>query len=250
MSIKSSVKFIRKRNNVLVEFDPERIVGAIFKAAKSVGGTDVETAGRIASKVVSYLEIVYKDGGYPTVETVQDLVEKILIEEGHAKTAKAFILYRQQHSEIRKTKELFEEANKLLDQYINQDDWKVNENSNMTYSLQGLNNYISTAFTTHYWLHKIYPSDIRDAHTTARIHVHDLGLLSVYCCGWDLKALITEGFRGAPGKIESNPPKHLRTALGQIVNFFYTLQGESAGAQAFARVKRREHRLSLVLTHT
>lgn len=234
MQLKSTVKFIRKRNNVLVEFDPSRIATAIFKAVESVGGNDRDTADRVASKVVSYLEIVYKDGGNPSVETVQDLVEKILIEEGHAKTAKAYILYRQQHTEIRKTKELFTEANKLLDNYISKDDWKVNENSNMTYSLQGLNNYISTSFTTHYWLHKIYPRHIQEAHEKGALHIHDLGLLSVYCCGWDLKALLTEGFKGAPGKIESKPPKHFRTALGQIVNFFYTLQGEAAGAQAFS----------------
>jgi len=129
---------------------------------------------------------------------------------------------------------LFQEANKLLDQYINKDDWKVNENSNMSYSLQGLNNYISTSFTTRYWLNKIYPEHVRSEHASGSMHIHDLGLLSVYCCGWDLKELILEGFKGAVGKIESAPPKHFRTALGQIVNFFYTLQGEAAGAQAFS----------------
>jgi ribonucleoside-triphosphate reductase len=220
---------------VLVEFNPQKIADAIFKAVQSVGGSDRLLAEKISDKVIGYLEILYKDGGYPSVESVQDLVEKILIEEGHAKTAKAYILYRQSRSELRKSKEVFSEANKLLDQYLTRDDWKVNENSNMTYSLQGLNNYISTAFTKHYWLNKIYPQYVRDAHDKGDIHIHDLGLLSVYCCGWDLKKLLTDGFRGAPGKIESKPAKHLRTALGQIVNFFYTLQGESAGAQAFSR---------------
>jgi len=234
MEVKSSIKFIRKRNNVLVEFNPKKISNAIFNAAKSVGGTDNEASDKISAKVVSYLEIVYKNGNYPSVEIVQDMVEKILIEEGHAKTAKAFILYRQQHNQIRKTNELFSEANKLLDQYINKSDWKVNENSNMSYSLQGLNNYISTSFTTHYWLNKIYPIHIQENHASGSLHIHDLGLLSVYCCGWDLKDLLTNGFKGAPGKIESSPPKHFRTALGQIVNFFYTLQGEAAGAQAFS----------------
>ncbi len=234
MQSASSIRFIRKRNNVLVEFNPQKIADAIFKAVQSVGGTDRTMAERIAAKVVGYLEILYKDGGYPSVESVQDLVEKILIEEGHAKTAKAYILYRDRRSEVRRAKEVFNEANKLLDNYLMRDDWKVNENSNMTYSLQGLNNYISTAFTTHYWLNKVYPAAVREAHEKAEMHIHDLGLLSVYCCGWDIKKLLTDGFRGAPGKIESKPAKHLRTVLGQIVNFFYTLQGESAGAQAFS----------------
>ena len=234
MQSASSIRFIRKRNNVLVEFNPQKIADAIFKAVQSVGGADRTMAERIAAKVVGYLEILYKDGGYPSVESVQDLVEKILIEEGHAKTAKAYILYRDRRSEVRRAKEVFNEANKLLDNYLMRDDWKVNENSNMTYSLQGLNNYISTAFTTHYWLNKVYPGAVREAHEKAEIHIHDLGLLSVYCCGWDIKKLLTDGFRGAPGKIESKPAKHLRTVLGQIVNFFYTLQGESAGAQAFS----------------
>ncbi|HSA33651.1 MAG TPA: anaerobic ribonucleoside-triphosphate reductase, partial [bacterium] len=234
MQSASSIRFIRKRNNVLVEFNPQKIADAIFKAVQSVGGSDRTMAERIAAKVVGYLEILYKDGGYPSVESVQDLVEKILIEEGHAKTAKAYILYRDRRSEVRRAKEVFNEANKLLDNYLMRDDWKVNENSNMTYSLQGLNNYISTAFTTHYWLNKVYPAAVREAHEKAEMHIHDLGLLSVYCCGWDIKKLLTDGFRGAPGKIESKPAKHLRTVLGQIVNFFYTLQGESAGAQAFS----------------
>jgi len=234
MQTRSSIRFIKKRNNVLVEFNPQKIADAIFKAVQSVGGSDRGMAEKISDKVVGYLEILYKDGGYPSVESVQDLVEKILIEEVHAKTAKAYILYRSRRSELRKSKEVFSEANKLLDQYLLRDDWKVNENSNMTYSLQGLNNYISTAFTKHYWLNKIYPQYVRDAHDKGEVHIHDLGLLSVYCCGWDLKKLLTDGFRGAPGKIESKPAKHLRTALGQIVNFFYTLQGESAGAQAFS----------------
>ncbi len=234
MQSRSSIRFIRKRNNVLVEFNPQKIADAIFKAVQSVGGNDRVLSEKIADKVVGYLEILYKDGGYPSVESVQDLVEKILIEEGHAKTAKAYILYREKRAELRRSREVFNEANKLLDNYLTREDWEVNENSNMTYSLQGLNNYISNAFTKHYWLHKIYPQEVREAHERADFHIHDLGLLSVYCCGWDLKKLLLDGFRGAPGKIESRPAKHLRTALGQIVNFFYTLQGESAGAQAFS----------------
>ena len=122
----------------------------------------------------------------------------------------------------------------LVENYLKQLDWKVNENSNMTYSIQGLNNYIASEISKNYWLNKVYPADIRNAHISGDIHIHDLNIISVYCVGWDLKDLLTEGFRGVKGKIESAPPKHFRTALGQIVNFMYTMQGEAAGAQAFS----------------
>lgn len=122
----------------------------------------------------------------------------------------------------------------LVENYLKQLDWKVKENSNMTYSIQGLNNYIASEISKNYWLNKVYPADIRNAHISGDIHIHDLNIISVYCVGWDLKDLLTEGFRGVKGKIESAPPKHFRTALGQIVNFMYTMQGEAAGAQAFS----------------
>lgn len=122
----------------------------------------------------------------------------------------------------------------LIDNYLNQLDWKVNENSNMSYSIQGLNNYIASEISKQYWLNKIYPTDIKNAHINGDIHIHDLNIISVYCVGWDLKDLLTEGFKGVKGKIESSPAKHFRTALGQIVNFMYTMQGEAAGAQAFS----------------
>ena len=122
----------------------------------------------------------------------------------------------------------------LVDRYLKQLDWKVNENSNMSYSVQGLNNYIASQISKTYWLNKVYPENIRLAHVNGDIHIHDLNMISVYCVGWDLKDLLLEGFRGVPGKLESSPPKHFRTALGQIVNFMYTMQGEAAGAQAFS----------------
>ena len=122
----------------------------------------------------------------------------------------------------------------LVDNYLKQLDWKVNENSNMAYSIQGLNNYIASEISKNYWLNKIYPTDIKNAHLNGDIHIHDLNIISVYCVGWDLKDLLTEGFTGVRGKIESAPAKHFRTALGQIVNFMYTMQGEAAGAQAFS----------------
>jgi anaerobic ribonucleoside-triphosphate reductase len=174
------------------------------------------------------------DRRIPTVETIQDLVEKILIDNGYARVAKAYILYRNQHEALRNAKKLLSGAVEMVDDYIGKVDWRVNENSNMGYSLQGLNNHISSLISSHYWLNKIYPREIKHAHVEGDFHIHDLGLISVYCCGWDLKDLLIKGFKGAYGKVESRPAKHFRTALGQIVNFFYTLQGEAAGAQAFA----------------
>ncbi|MBF0217532.1 MAG: ribonucleoside triphosphate reductase [Candidatus Omnitrophica bacterium] len=230
----TDIKYIRKRDGRLEDFDPGKIEKAIFGAAKAVGGEDIEKARKITHQLVSYLEVLYKGDRIPTVENVQDLVEKILIETGHAKTAKAYILYREQHAKLRQTKELLSDAVNMVDSYIQQKDWRVKENANMGYSLQGLNNFISTAVSNKYWLDRIYPRDVAEKHLSGEIHIHDLGSISAYCCGWDLKDLLSRGFGGAYGKVESKPPKHFRVALGQIVNFFYTLQGEAAGAQAFS----------------
>lgn len=227
------IKKIIKRDGRIVDFDQERIVNAIFKAAKAVGGEDRRLAAELSIQVVSILIEKYDDT-IPTVEDVQDVVERVLIENGHARTAKAYILYRRQHQEMRAFRDLMINTEKMINEYVNVEDWKVNENSNMSYSLQGLNNHIISAATSRYWLEKVYPEEIREAHKSGDIHIHDLGLLAPYCCGWDLGDLLTHGFGGVPEKMESAPPKHFRTALGQIVNFFYTLQGEAAGAQAFA----------------
>lgn len=226
--------FIRKRDGRIVPFNPEKITDAVYKAAQAVGGSDRNTAKTICDSLVGILNIIYKDGRTPTVENVQDLVEKMLIERGHAKVAKAYILYREQHRKIREGKSLLTEGLELIESYLDRSDWRVNENSNMSYSLQGLNNHIATAVTAKYWLERIYPPEIRNAHVNCDFHLHDLGLLSAYCVGWDLRDLLLKGFGGVPGKVESRPARHFRSALGQVVNFFYTLQGESAGAQAFA----------------
>ena len=228
------IEFIRKRDGRLVPYVEEKISQAIIKAVQSVGGTDFDRAIDITRQVGGILSVLYKDDRVPTVENVQDLVEKILIENGHAKTAKAYILYRKQHESLRKTREFMRESIESIDSYLVREDWRVSENANMGYSLQGLNNHIAANITSNYWLNKIYPDDIAAAHRNGEFHIHDLGMLSVYCCGWDLKDLLLKGFTGAYGKVQSAPPKHFRTALGQAVNFFYTLQGEAAGAQAFA----------------
>lgn len=230
----TDIKFIRKRDGRLEPFDPNKIETAVFGAAKAVGGENKAKAQEITRQAVSFLEVLYKGDRVPTVENVQDLVEKILIENGHAKTAKAYILYREQHSKLRQSKALLSDALNMVEDYIQQKDWRVKENANMGYSLQGLNNFISTAVSNKYWLDRIYSKEVAERHLEGDIHVHDLGSISAYCCGWDLKDLLIRGFGGAYGKVESKPPKHFRVALGQIVNFFYTLQGEAAGAQAFS----------------
>jgi len=224
---------IRKRDGSVVLFNTNKITEAIWKAVKSVGGRDREKAKYLSDIILKKLKEKYGDFGIPEVEEVQDLVEKVLIEEGHAKVAKSYILYRRSHEELRNIKGLFDTIEAVED-YIGLNDWMVKENSNMGFSLQGLNNYISTKIVSNYWIRRIYPEAVRKAHESANIHVHDLGTLGAYCVGWDLKDLLLTGFRGVKGKVASKPPKHLRTALGQIVNFFYTLQGESAGAQAFS----------------
>lgn len=224
---------IKKRGGQVVSFNQEKITIAIFQAAKAVGGSDLERAKKLSDQVVRVLEEKYP-GQVPTVEDTQDIVEKVLIENGHAKTAKAYILYRQQRAEIRDFQSLMVNTAKMVEEYVSQDDWKVKENSNMNYSLQGLNNHIISAITSKYWIEKIYHAKIRAAHESGDMHIHDLGLLAPYCCGWSLEDLLVKGFRGAPQKVSSAPPKHFRTALGQLINFFYTLQGEAAGAQAIA----------------
>ena len=224
---------IRKRDGSVVPFQKEKITEAIWKAVKAVGGNDKERAKEISNILIQNLKEKFGELGIPDVEDVQDLVEKTLIEEGHAKVAKAYILYRQSHEELRNIKGLFDTI-EAVDDYIGLNDWMVKENSNMGFSLQGLNNYISTKIISNYWTRRIYPEAIRNAHESGDIHIHDLGTLGAYCVGWDLKDLLLVGFKGVPGKVSCAPPKHFRTALGQITNFFYTLQGETAGAQAFS----------------
>jgi ribonucleoside-triphosphate reductase len=227
------LKFVRKRDGRLEPFDQERITNAIWKAAKAVGGKDRELAKKLSDQVVAELKKRFGEDGVPTVEEIQDVVEKVLIENGHARTAKAYILYRKQHQDIRELAALLSQAD-LVDQYLEMEDWRVKENSNMSYSLQGLNNYLSSTVIAKYWISRIYPPNIAEAHFSGDFHIHDLGVLGPYCVGWDIKDLLLTGFGGVPGKIESTPAKHFRTALGHVVNFFYTLQGEAAGAQAFS----------------
>jgi ribonucleoside-triphosphate reductase len=227
------IRKIKKRDGKTVDFNPVKITEAIWKAAQAVGGKDYKKAAELTDRVMALLEKDLKRSEIPTVEQVQDIVEKVLIEDGHAKTAKAYILYRKQHQDMREIGGLLKDID-VVDGYLSMMDWKVNENSNMAYSLQGLNVYATESIISHYWLNKIYPPEIGEAHTKGSYHIHDLGTLGSYCVGWDLKDILLLGFRGVSGKIESKPAKHFSTALMQVVNYLYTLQGEAAGAQALS----------------
>jgi anaerobic ribonucleoside-triphosphate reductase len=222
---------ILKRDGRLVAFDSRKISQAILGAGRATGEFSEEIAHSLTSRVLALAQCMLP-ASVPTVEKIQDLVEETLLASPFKKTAKAYILYRDQHARIR---EMVQQADvDLIDHYLQRSDWKIKENSNMAYSLQGLNNYIAGHVSEIYWLNKIYPAEVREAHTSGSLHLHDLGLLSVYCVGWDLQDLLRSGFRGVPGKAASRPARHFRAILGQIVNFFYTLQGEAAGAQAFS----------------
>ena len=224
-------KFIKKRDNSVLPFEAKKITNAILNAGKATGEFDHPVAKKLTLHVLNLAQQAIQNE-VPSVEEIQDVVEEVLLSSTFKKTAKGYILYRDQHSKIR---EIVSNAEiNLIDNYLEKLDWKVKENSNMAYSLQGLNNYIASEVSKIYWLNKIYPPEIQKAHINGDYHIHDLGLISVYCVGWDLKDLLMVGFKGAKGKVESKPAKHLRSALGQIVNFFYTLQGEAAGAQAFS----------------
>ncbi|MDD5341356.1 MAG: ribonucleoside triphosphate reductase [Patescibacteria group bacterium] len=224
---------LKKRDDRIVDFDLSKVELAIYKAMEGVGDPNKKKAKKIALDVEKELNKKFHERSIPAVEEVQDLVEVALIKNKQIKTAKAYILYRDQHAQIRNLKAMID-SDSLIEGYLFQSDWRVKENSNMAYSLQGLNNHVASAVSSHYWLHKVYPQEVRDAHLNADIHIHDLQTLASYCCGWDLRDLLMRGFGGVEGKVSSKPPKHFRTALGQMVNFFYTVQGEIAGAVAFS----------------
>ena len=223
---------IVKRNGVVEPFRAEKIEHAIFKAMRALGTPNRARAKELSAHVITRLMEI-QQSGYPSVEQVQDVVERVLFEKESFELVKAYLMYRKQREQSRNTKELFGNID-AIDDYLGMSDWRVKESANSAYSLQGLNQHISTLITSQYWLTKLYPESIAEMHKKGYFHIHDLGFLSVYCVGWDLKDLLLSGFKGVLGKTESKPAKHFRTALGQIVNFFYTMQGEAAGAQAFS----------------
>ncbi len=233
---KGTVLKVRKRDGSIVDFDQNKIINAIWKAAESVGGTDFELAKKLAEEVVSALEekFSYK---IPSVEDVQDAVEKVLVENGHYRTAKAYIIYRQQHAKIRETKSVFVDALNTTNEYLEQSDWRVKENSNEDYSFSGLMLHISGKIIANYLLNNIYTPAIAEAHKKGYFHIHDLGHGIVgYCSGWSLKNLLVKGFGNVPNKVDARPAKHLNSAVHQMVNFLGCCQMEFAGAQAFSSV--------------
>ncbi len=224
---------VQKRTGEIVDFTPEKIFGAIWAAAKEIGGKDEKMATEISKDVIKFLDKKFK-GKIPSVEEIQDGVEKVLIEGGHAQTAKSYILYREKRAVSRSDRNVVVDVENTISEYLNQLDWRVNANANQGYSLGGMILNTSGKVTANYWLSHIYPQTIGDAHRNADFHIHDLDMFCGYCAGWSLRALLEEGFNGVPNKTESCPPKHLSTAVSQMVNFLGTLQNEWAGAQAFS----------------
>ncbi len=231
--MQDSITQIRKRSGEIVDFDLLKITNAIAKAAEAVGVVEDGLPEKFSQEVAEMLKMKFHARSIPAVEEIQDTVEEVLIKNRCIKMAKAYILYRDQRARLRDMRNMVD-SNDLMQKYLDGADWRIKENSNMSFSLQGLNNHLASTISSNYWLNKVYTSDIRNAHKNGDFHIHDLQLLAPYCAGWDLKDLLLQGFRGVPGKVESKPAKHFRTALGQIINFFYTLQGEVAGAEAFA----------------
>ncbi len=227
---------IIKRDGELVDFSEDKITEAIEKAGRASKEFDHSTAKNLAAQAAEKAFEILKSKQQllktMTVEEIQDIVEEVLLDSAYKKAAKSYVIYREQRAKVRKF--INDAKVDMVDEYLHEIDLNVKENANMSYSVQGLNNYIASNISKSYWLNKIYPDEIGEAHTKGDIHIHDLNIIASYCVGWDLKDLLTEGFQGVEGKVSSAPAKHFRTALGQIVNFLYTTQGESAGAQAFS----------------
>jgi len=228
------IKEIVKRDGKIEPFDKKKIEEAVYKALTATGEGGRKLSQEITKKIITLLNRRFKKGEAVNVEQIQDIIEEVLILENLTETAKSYILYREQRRQMREAQIATEEAVSLVDDYLNGKDWQIKENSNMAFSLQGLNHYIASYVAKKYWLNRIYPPEIRRANEEGEFHLHNLDTIGAYCMGWDLEDLLMRGFGGVFGKIQSKPAKHFRAALGQIVNFFYTLQGESAGAQALS----------------
>ncbi|MBE6733500.1 MAG: ribonucleoside triphosphate reductase [Ruminococcaceae bacterium] len=223
-----------KRDGKLVSFDLSKISGAIaqaFDACQKQYNQDI--IDFLALKVTAAFEPKIEDGTI-SVENIQDCVESVLIKAGYDDVAKAYIIYRRQREKVRNLNATMVDYKAIIDNYLNVNDWRVKENSTVTYSVGGLILSNSGAVTANYWLSEIYDDEIGNAHRNADIHIHDLSMLTGYCAGWSLKQLIQEGLGGVPGKITSSPASHLSTLCNQMVNFLGIMQNEWAGAQAFS----------------
>ena len=222
------------REGKSVHFDASKIVKAIEKAGQATEEFGLDEAWLIASQVVKVLKHRFNSEKAPTVEQIQDVVEQTLISSNFFKTARAYIVYREQRERSRKDKKAVVDAISSINEYLDRADWRVNANANQGYSLGGLILNTSGKMVANYWLTHVYPKEVGEAHKCGDYHIHDLDMLSGYCAGWSLKSLLREGFNGVLNKVESNPPKHLTSAFSQMVNFLGTLQNEWAGAQAFS----------------
>ena len=225
---------VEKRDGTIAEFQMKKITDAIGKAfgAKDMQFSD-DMLQMLALRVTADFQSKIKDGKI-SVEAIQDSVENVLIQCGYAEVAKAYILYRKQREKIRNMKSTIVDYKEIVDSYVKVEDWRVKENSTVTYSVGGLILSNSGAITANYWLSEIYDDEIAEAHRNADIHIHDLSMLTGYCAGWSLKQLIKEGLGGINGKITSSPARHLSVLCNQMVNFLGIMQNEWAGAQAFS----------------
>ena len=224
------IQHILKRDGRVVAFDSEKIAQAIAAAGQSTGELDLAEARKLTRTVIAALA----GNVCPGVETIQNRVEEALVQAGHWRTARAYIVYREQHARLRSLRHTLVDVESAMEEYLEQRDWRVNANANQGYSLGGLILNVAGKVTANYWLSNVFTPEAGQAHRDGDIHIHDLDMLSGYCAGWSLRQLLTEGFNGIPGKVESTPPKHMSAAIGQIVNFLGTLQNEWAGAQAFS----------------
>ncbi len=225
---------VLKRDGQSVPFDKARIYNAIRLAAEATSELGLPEVHRLTETILLFVTKIAKTRQEISVEEIQDLVEYTLMTSGYFKTAKSYIVYREKRSQARETAKIVVDVDKTISEYLNQSDWRVNENANQGYSLGGMILNTSGKITANYWLNYVYPAEVREAHVEGAFHLHDLGMFTGYCAGWSLRQLLEEGFNGVAGKIESDPPKHFETALGQMVNFLGTLQNEWAGAQAFS----------------
>ena len=224
---------IIKRDGSIVDFDAGKITAAIEKAGAATGEFGPDEAIILSGQACKVIAHRF-DGASPTINEVQDIVEQTLITANHFKTARAYIVYREQRNRVRRDRETYVDVTSSVNEYLSREDWRVNANANQGYSLGGLILNVSGKVIANYWLSHVYPPEVGAAHRNGDYHIHDLDMLSGYCAGWSLRTLLNEGFNGVPNKVESAPPKHLGTALGQMVNFLGTLQNEWAGAQAFS----------------
>jgi len=228
-----TVKHVLKRDGSRQEYNRRKIEDAIFKSILACGGNDRTGAEKVALAVEKELFQDFNNKK-PNVEEIQDMVERHLIKAGHDQIAKAYILYREKRRGAREDNALIGATISMFNKYLDEDDFAVKNNANAQKSVMGLNNFVREEFTKKYWLNEVYPFEVAEAHRSGSFHIHDLGFFGAYCVGWDVKQILMLGFTGVPGKVSSKPAKHLRVALGHIVNATFTFQGESAGAQAWS----------------